>query len=164
MFDRNTVRSCKREIRRKIGRGIEIHTSLREGTRRGRNFSRGWALWSAINTTRPALSSIFRMIIGWTLSRHPADFPLGRPSSQTETVHLFHHPSMYTRRLYTILLHIVACTCQHSPVTLLHRSDFPNASTVRDHRLQIEAFWKIACSEFGLCDRFRLRFSSVQGW
>lgn len=73
------------------------------------------------------------MIIGWTLSRHRPDFPLGRPSSQTERFTCFIILPCILEG-FTRYYYIVACTCQHSPVTLLHRSDFPNALTVRDHR------------------------------
>lgn len=93
------------------------------------------------------------------------DFPLGRPSSQTERFTCF----IILRCIlegFTRYYYIVACTCQHSPVTLLHRSDFPNALTVeitvRIHVWNVEAFWKIACSEFGLRDRFCPVFLGVE--
>lgn len=94
------------------------------------------------------------MIIGWTLSRHR--FSLGSSLFANRTCSpVHHHPSMYTRRLYTILLH----SCLHVSAQSGHAPPSIRLSECIDRdrpTFRTEAFWKIACSEFGLRDRFWL--------
>lgn len=152
---------------RKIGRDIEIR-ELKRGTRRGQGgILVGAGLFDQQLTPGGQIQARSSV---WSLDEPSRDigprFSLGSSLFANRTVHLFHHPSMYTRRLYTILLH----SCLHMSAQSGHAPPSIRLSECidrRDHRTdprleRWEAFWKIACSEFGLRDRFCPVFLGVE--